>query len=456
MARLMLFPKRLREFFAADQLLPLLLKNAGYLASGTFATAFIGLLQGVLSARMLGVEGYGLLILVMTIVTTVNTLTSARTGEFVVRSVTEGIERGSYDNAGQALSFSYIIEAGLALVAFLLVVVLAPTLANWFFKQESDGTSFILLFNLSILVRLLPETATGVLQAFKAFRLLAWLMFAQSAWIMAGLLVVFFIGPSLVRVLLAFVIATGLHGLSLQFITLRLVRSRLGSGWWQLPQAVAWRPMARFLFATNLGSTMSLVVKTSDPLWLGFFRNPAEVAYYRIAFALATVVATPMSMLSQTFQTDINALVAKREFIRLRQLLRRGSLLALAWLLPAALGCLGLSVFFIPFAYGPDFAPAIPTLAIMLFGFVIMNLVFWSRSVLVAVGRIGYTTWAALAVTVLKVVLTLLFVPSLGYLALAGVLSVTYIVAAYLLYSEITRYWASIDAITPLSNVSKL
>jgi hypothetical protein len=58
--------------------------NSGYLFSTTGLSAALGMLQGILVARLLGVDGYGLVGVITLFTGVVNNLVSFRMGELVI------------------------------------------------------------------------------------------------------------------------------------------------------------------------------------------------------------------------------------------------------------------------------------------------------------------------------------------------------------------------------------
>ncbi len=67
-------------------------KNSSYMFSATGASAALSMVQGILIARLLGVENYGILAAIMMFASLINNLVSFRMGELVIRYVAEYTE----------------------------------------------------------------------------------------------------------------------------------------------------------------------------------------------------------------------------------------------------------------------------------------------------------------------------------------------------------------------------
>jgi O-antigen/teichoic acid export membrane protein len=80
--------------------------------------------------------------------------------------------------------------------------------------------------------------------------------------------------------------------------------------------------------------------------------------------------------------------------------------------------------------YGEEFLPAYPALLILLFGFLIANLLYWHRPALLALGRPDFPTKLNFILALIKVAGVLLLVPRFGYLASAALLAGYYILSS--------------------------
>jgi O-antigen/teichoic acid export membrane protein len=81
---------RLRRVFQRwleSELIRRVLKNSGYLFSSTGLVSAIGMLQGILAARLLGVAGFGILGTITMFTNVINEFTSFRMGELVIKYV---------------------------------------------------------------------------------------------------------------------------------------------------------------------------------------------------------------------------------------------------------------------------------------------------------------------------------------------------------------------------------
>jgi O-antigen/teichoic acid export membrane protein len=83
--------------------------------------------------------------------------------------------------------------------------------------------------------------------------------------------------------------------------------------------------------------------------------------------------------------------------------------------------------------YRSEFIPAFPALLILLVGFGLTNILYWNRSLLLAMGQADYPLKVVFCAMLVKVALTFVLVPRLGYLMEAGLLSAYFLVTVSLI-----------------------
>ncbi len=290
---------------AANPLLRRMLRNSGYLLSANGLATAGSMLQGALAARLIGVEGLGIIGLVTDFATNVNRLTSFRMGQLVVRYVGEYGAADDEERAAAAFKAAGLIEIASSLVAVVLIVLLAP-LAATVLAHDPDATPLFMLYGVAILANLMNESATGLLQLNDRFGLLARITVGQSLLTLVLMVLAFASGGGLTEVVLVYTLGKAAGAVATTALALVEARRRWGAGWWRarLPSlASRWREMARFATSTNLATTITLVTRDSELLWLGLLSDPVQVGYYKIARALAGIVALPVEpMISTTYR----------------------------------------------------------------------------------------------------------------------------------------------------------
>ncbi len=402
-----------------------LVKNSGYLFSSTGISAVLSMVQGILVARLLGVENYGILAAIITFTSTINNFASFRMSELVIKYVGHYSEVGDQPRAAAVFKAAALAEVAASFVAFGLVYLLAPLGARYLAKDPNTANLFV-FYGVVLLANLIPESSTGLLQTFDRFRRMSGLVVAASLITLALIIVVYLLHGSLAGILFAYLAGKVIGSAGLTAAALIEASHRWGRDWWRAPVNLLRRQggeLAHFAINTNLSASLSLITKDNEVLWVSLFRNPVEAGYYKLALTLTNFVEMPVSPLPQATYPELSRLAARQRWDNFRYILRQGSIMAGVYSLVATLFLVLFGRPLIAFFYTPEFLPAYPALLILLAGYLVANIFYWRRSALLALGHAGYPTKLNLVLAALKLIGILIFVPKYGYLACAALLA---------------------------------
>ncbi len=420
-----MFIRDLTARAAANPLLRRVLRNSGYLLSANALSMGASMLQGALAARLLGVEGLGIVGLVTDFATNVNRLTSFRMSQLVVRYVGEYSARNQETEAAAVFKAAGLVELASSLAAVLLILLLAPVAATYLAHDPATAPLFK-LYGLAILANLVNESATGLLQYYDRFHYLAQITVGSSLLTLALMVAAFLAGGGLVAVVLAYTIGKASGAITVSVLAAREARLRWGRGWWTIPLSTLaphWREMARFATSTNLSTTITLITRDSELLWLGLLTDPVQVGYYKVARAMASAASLPVEPMISTTYRETAVEAGHRRWPNVRYLLRSGSLLAGAWTLAAVFGLAVFGPWLIRLVYTAQFLPAYPVLVVLLIGAAAVNIFYWNRSLLLLLGMPQYPNWVHGIVGSMKILGSILWVPVGGAMAMGALLS---------------------------------
>lgn len=416
---------RLMNRLFKNDLIRRMFKNSSYLFSTTGISAIASMLQGILAARLLGAAGFGILGTITIFTSVINNFVSFRMGELVVKYVGLYTERGEPRSAAAVYKLAAMFEMLASVVAFGLIVLLAPIGAKYFAKDPDMAPMFV-LYGLVVLANLIAESSTGLLQIFDRFGRLAGLGIIQSMTTLTLIIITYLLDGGLTGVLIAYLVGKAIGAVTISFFAILEATRRWGSDWWRtsvFSLQTSFPELARFAVSTNLSATISLVTKDSELLWVSLLRGPTEAGYYKLALALGNMVQMPVEPLPQATYPELSRQVARREWDSVRYILRQGSRMAGTYSLIAAAFLIVFGNPLIKWLYTPEFLPAYPALVILLAGLVVANTFYWRRIALLALGRADYPAKLNFILAGTKIGATLLIVPQYGYLASAALLS---------------------------------
>jgi O-antigen/teichoic acid export membrane protein len=420
----------LRERWAIWQQDPLLgkvLRNTGYLFSSNTLGVALSFVQGAFALRVLGVNGYGALGIITVFCSTINRLFSFRMGELVVRYVSHYQAEKRLDRAAAVVKVAALTEALTSLLAFVALVLLAP-LGAVYVTHDAALTPLFIFYGVIVLGNLMTETSTGVLQLARNYRSQAIINTGQAI-LTAGLIVVAFLTHGgLVEIVSAYMIGKLILGIGPMVLAWGRLKEMLGAGWYKasLRLLPPWRELAGFAINTNLSATLTLLVRDSEMLWVGYFLTLADAGYYKVALAVINLMLMPITPFISTTYPEISRSVSEHSWDGLRRLLRRVTVIAggVTGVMGAGIVLFGPVILWIYGGFRLNIVPVYPALIILLVGYGVANVFFWNRTLLLSFNQTKYPFQVMLWTGLAKVALGLWVIPHLGYFGAAALLSI--------------------------------
>lgn len=322
-------PRRGHQRRGSDGIRRRIFGNSLVLFGGKLFTALLSLGTMALAVRALGLENYGLLVLVHTFAIAIANVGQFQSWQAVLRYGAPALENGRADDFRRLIRFTFLLDCASALGATVVAIggafVVGPLL-GW----SEDVRWMGALYGVSVLF-MATATPTGVLRLLNRFDLLAVQNSVNSLVRLVGAGIAFLAGGGLEAFLLVWFLATIAAGVVL-----------CASGWWvyrkHRPQAggrIGWsgltRPFGgiwRFVWSTNLNATANTGFLHLGTFLTGGLLGPAEAALFRIARQSANALTKPAQLLVQVIYPEFARLVATGDLRRLRALVVKSLVMA--------------------------------------------------------------------------------------------------------------------------------
>ena len=415
---------KIQAYLRDDPLIRRVLRNSGYLFSGNAASAVLNVAQGILVARLLGDAGLGLLTIIMDFASNTNRLLSFRMSEVVVKYMGEALAQENKERTAAIVKGIGLTEAATSVLAYLVLLVLAPWGAQLFADNAALAEVFR-FYGLFLLANLVYETSIGVLQATDKFKQVAQFNFYQSMVVTTLIVAAFILKWGLLGILTAYLIGKAITSLAVVRLALREMNQTFGNSWLRVPLHTVrdWKSIFGFAFNTNLNGAVNLFARDNIRLYLAIFLPDAQVGYFSLASRLINLMMLPIEPFIWPTYAEITRTIAQRQWQATRKLLKQVSTIGGVWTLLAGGGLIVLGRWLIPFLYGNDLAPAYPCLLILLIGYGVANVMNWNRPLLLALGHPNYPLIVAAITGAIEIILLFLFIPTGGYLIGAAIFS---------------------------------
>ncbi len=302
-----------------------LLTNLGLLIGGKSVSGLLGLGYLALTVRTLGVETFGALVIIHTVVEITQTLVKFQSWQPILRYGTAALQEGRLDDLRRLLLFTVRLDIGSAIAGTL---VAATTL--WLFGTTLGLSAEIVpaatLYAGSLLF-MITSTPVGMLRLFDRFNLVVLEDNVEALVRLWGAAVLFFAGGGLTDFLAlwaASAVAGALTSVTLSWREARrhgLTGRSLVPG--DRPLSAGFDGIWRFVLSTNANSSLALLTNQLATLTIGVLLGAPQAALFRIARQVAEAAAKPVKLMTAAIYPELARFAAQNHLEAMQTLLGR-------------------------------------------------------------------------------------------------------------------------------------
>jgi O-antigen/teichoic acid export membrane protein len=424
-----------------DDVFRRLLVNAGWLLSANSIAALLGFGAAFFAARGLQPAGYGSLALVVAYVNIVGKSVSFQAWQAIIKFGSDALMTQERDKFHRLVKFGFILDAGSAIIGFVLAIAASSYLIGWLGWEPSLRTA-IMVYSWLILVNL-GGTPIGLLRLFNRFDLLSYNRVATAALQSIGVLWCWLTEQSLMGYVWIYLVAGVLGQLCLLWMTLyQLRRHQFGGFLFTSLQGIRtdFPGILNYVWTTNLHATVKLLSRELDLVIVAAFVSPAGVGIYKLAKQFAKALATFSDPLYQSVFPELAQLWSRQRPDKFVSLMKRTTLFVGAGALLGWLGFLAVGYWLIVWLVGPEYEQAYMVALIYMLGTVIALLTFSFTPALLAMGLPVKTFLANLIATFFYFAVLIPFLLFMGIIGAALAHVVFYLVwSAVMLYVLLPR-----------------
>ncbi|MBA2934136.1 oligosaccharide flippase family protein [Sphingomonas sp. CGMCC 1.13654] len=276
--------------------------NAGWLLGARGFQAVLSIAYLAMATRTLGLADFGRFTLIVAIGQGISAVVGFQTWQFVVRYGTRAQVEGDAPGVDRIIAFAALLDLAAALVGSLLALfaiwLLGPALKV---PRDLYGAAFGFCFAILIAVR---STPIGVLRLDQRFRDAALADSVSPAVRAAGAALAAVLLPSVTGFLLAWAVAELATAAAYWWAALRkrgLALAPAGLRRLAREEPSLWR----FVFLTNLSSTLTLTAKQFTLIVVGAFGGPAAAGMFRVAAQLAQAMVKATQTFSRAAYAEL-------------------------------------------------------------------------------------------------------------------------------------------------------
>lgn len=399
------------------------MKNVSWLVVAKSVPSAANVVEMIVLARVLGVELFGLLALVIAYVRIVSALVDFRVWESVVKYVGEFLEKKESERALSMIKFSYTVDAVAGLLAFGVCLLLAG-LANDIFIKSQDGFDLVMIFSLTLVVASVNTTSEALFRVFDRFKTIVFVQSAKAVFKLGSVLAALYLGYGIKGVLVAYVAVSFFEFVLTQVVVNRMLRDKGLHTWLSSKIGLLFSRMREiiwFLLNTSFNATLTIANEGNvAALILGYFFGSGEAGLYKIARSVVKVIYRIVDPLYEVIFPKLVSFSTSNLYDRFAEIIKFSFRSLLKLIIPVLIIVLLFTEQIINLVFGVQYVPAADTMRVLAVAVLFAGGTFWLTPMLLAIGRPGLRT----AVTTFKVLgyvaLLFLLVPEYSYLG-AGI-----------------------------------
>lgn len=432
-----------------DKQSKLLFKNSSWILGSTAFRSFTSFIKSIVVARGLGVEFYGIYVIISNFVLTIQDFFDLNIDAGIIRYGAIFRNENRMDKLMSLIKLSVLSILITSLISILLISFLVLFFYDSYITQPGLEL-FIILFAIADLTSFFDPLGKSLLRLYYKFKINSLI---QSASSLLELIIV-------TITILIFKADLKAYFISLIIARILTAAAYIGGMWWELKDEL--RPSLSskinlikdhyreiFVFITGNAMTRTLItfVNRGDVLLLGTLAGPASVALYNLSKRLANMFMVIADPFAQGIYPQLSYLMAEKKFTELRLMLiklTRSSALPLILSIPLIYF---FNEWFITLLYGVEYAKASKPFVPLYIASVFSTVFFWNQSFLLSAGFIKTRFMIVLTAALIGFSISYFLIPvyeetgmAIGNLILRALqFSTMTIIAFYFLNSQIRK-----------------
>ena len=366
-----------------------LFRNSSWVFSANLVGSVLGFLRSILIARLLGVDLLGTYTVSIAFVLTTQEFMRLNVSMGLIRYGARYLQEKSHEKFIAVVKYSLFLSVISALASIVLLVVLTLAFYRTFIPLEGLAI-YIILFAIANSLSFVDAISKAILKLFYKFKINSVIQMIMDVIEFTFVsLTLFYFRGDLQMFMTAVIVTRFVNSIVCNLAAWGELRPELLQ-WWRKGHITHIkndrREFHQFIFGNSLSSSIKVLMNQGDVILLGQLSGVRAVGLYANAKKLAYSVLTITDPLVNAIFPQFSVLVAKKEYQKVKTMLRKLSLLTLG---PAIL-FMASTFFFreeiITSLYGKEYAAAgMPFFYLMITG-IQASVFFWALPLIQSLG----------------------------------------------------------------------
>ena len=394
-----------------------LFKNALWLFSSKSAKSVITAVETIILARILGVDKFGQLSIIIAYVAIINRFVDFRVWEGLIKYVGEYLEKNDKEKALSVIKLSYCIDFVSGTSAFIISVILA-FFATSFFNLQANSIELIVIYSLSLFINTANTTSEAIFRVFNEFKKITYLSTFEASIRLIFVVAALYMDYGLVGVLSAYVAASAIGFINRQYFV-GIVLKGEGIKFWVKGKVKylqgRYREIMWFFFNTTVGGTLRIADDNYlGVLALGHYFGSDLAGLYKIARSSIKIMTRFVDPLYEAIYPKMVEMITRKTYDDLRNIINYAVKNLYKFTLPVAALILIFAGYILDIIFGQEYVTAANTMRVIAVGAIVNQIAFWISPVLLAMNKVGVRTFYNIMEMVIYVILLIVLIPRFG------------------------------------------
>jgi O-antigen/teichoic acid export membrane protein len=301
-----------------------LFKNTGLLIGGDTVSAVLGVLTFAITARALGAEKLGMLVLIDAYVRIVDKLVNFQSWQFMIKYGSDTLAAKDSSGFKALVKLGTIVDSCTAVIGCAISVALAGLLARW--QHWPPGMIRLAMIYSLIVIFDIAGVPTGILRIFDKFKSFSIQKSVTSGIKFVGVLFAWTLHWGLSGFLWVWMLTEIVDYVSLTVMAWIELRRRNFRNIWAEPLSGITKRFPgvwNFLVSTNLTGSVKVGFREFDILIVGKLLGFADVSLYKLAKKFCAALDRLTNPLFQSLYPELTKLWAKKDYTDFRHVVKR-------------------------------------------------------------------------------------------------------------------------------------
>lgn len=363
-------------------------RNAVMMLGGRAVFGFVNLAAAAIAVRVVGLEAFGVVILLQAYVRLIGGLLKFQSWATVTKFGAEALAAGRDDDFCRVIGFTIRLDILGLFASVGIGLAAAPLIGRWL-EWPPEAMALAPWFVLTIPF-ITSATPTGVLRLFDRFAVMVRQHALNAVLRFIGAVGVFWLGGGLEELIVVWILASFLSGFQLILaaageLRRRRLAPRLAARWSELTRGFP--RIWRFVIVLNATSLMDTILTHATVLAVGGMLGPTAAGLYGVVRQMTESVSRLSSLLGPIIFPEFAWMEARGDRQAIARLLWRTLALAGAGLAVFCLVLLLAGETLLTLIFGAEAAPAAPLLTIVGLSAALMVLGFAMEPVMLTIRK---------------------------------------------------------------------